>query len=85
MNDTIFLSQLQSIRDIIQQADVGELLAGTSAIALIVLWAVFSMGKVWKGAYDGMPEPPMLPGYIPILGHAISWFKDSSKIHQRAR
>ncbi|PVF99624.1 cytochrome P450 [Serendipita vermifera] len=27
----------------------------------------------------------MLPGSIPLLGHALDWFKDSSNVHQNAR
>ena len=30
-------------------------------------------------------EPPMLPGGLPVLGHAVSLVRDASALHARAR
>ena len=33
--------------------------------------------------HDG--EPPLLPGALPIFGHALAFMKDSNKVYETAR
>jgi hypothetical protein len=30
-------------------------------------------------------EPPLLPGALPVLGHALAFLKDNNKVYEAAR
>lgn len=78
-----FPQAINGTLDTLRHVDIGLLLAGLSSTALIVLWV--TIGRNRNKANGEMAEPPMLPGYVPVLGHALLWFKDSSQVHQKAR
>lgn len=57
------------------------LLVGVGSLLItVVLWSQLrKLNAVTAG------EPPMLPGGLPVLGHAVSLVRDASALHARAR
>jgi hypothetical protein len=57
------------------------LLVGVGSLLItVVLWS-----KLRKLNDVAPGEPPMLPGALPIVGHAISLVRDASSLHAYAR
>lgn len=58
-------------------------LAGVGVTIILFTWVYTSLVQPSLTIYPG--EPPLLPGAVPILGHALAFNKDSSKVHAFAR
>ena len=54
--------------------------AGISSVLIAAAWAYSA-----KVSRVRINEPPVLPGSIPFLGHALAFGKDSSKLFIEAR
>lgn len=67
----------------VQNIDLPLAIAGISTVILTV--ARFSKWNTVKAAKSDAVEPPLLPGGLPILGHALAFNNDSSKVHQAAK
>jgi hypothetical protein len=63
----------------LENIDIPLVIAGVSTIIVAAAW----FGR-WKPT-NAANEPPLLPGGLPILGHALSFGKDSSKLFQFAK
>lgn len=55
------------------------IIAGFGALAALIIW-----NKNGKKGVD-WNEPPVLPGELPIIGHAHMLVKDPTNFHQYAR
>lgn len=53
-----------------------------SAFSLLVVFIAWLHTTSKRKSGD---EPPLLPGSWPILGHALTFLKDSSLVHRTAR
>jgi hypothetical protein len=62
------------------QLDRSLIAAGVSFVLIAAAWAYSaSVSRV------RVNEPPVLPGSVPLLGHALAFGKDSSKLFIEAR
>lgn len=62
------------------QLDRSLVAAGVSLALIGLAWSYSS-----KVARVRPNEPPLLPGTVPILGHALKFGKDSNKLYIEAR
>ncbi|KAG9040575.1 hypothetical protein FS842_002984, partial [Serendipita sp. 407] len=61
---------------------------GTTTNASVLLGTVLAIILVrqsFKVSQTKPGEPPLLPGTLPLLGHALSFNKDSNKLYEVAR
>jgi len=62
------------------QLDRSLIAAGVSFVLIAAAWAYSATVSRVR-----INEPPVLPGSIPLLGHALAFGKDSSKLFIEAR
>jgi hypothetical protein len=62
------------------QPDRPLIAAGVSFVLIAAAWAYSAMASRVR-----INEPPILPGSVPLLGHALAFGKDSGKLFTEAR
>lgn len=65
----------------LENLDIPLVIAGVSTLIVAAAWFMSWNAKSTNAAN----EPPVLPGSLPILGHALAFGKSSSKVHQAAK
>jgi hypothetical protein len=79
LSPTMFPSSFTDLQGVFSvPRDIVYVTVGTVVVSLGLHYA----RKVNRVA-DG--EPPLLPGALPILGHALTFLKDSNKVYETAR